>query len=62
MGWGRVVDVKIAHEDHARIETMDTIEKHVVGIGYDRIDFFQLVHMRQLLVKIRVWWSMGCRS
>jgi hypothetical protein len=51
-----VEDVKIKHRHHARV---DTVEKHVVGIGCSRVDFFQLVHTREagwseLLVKIRI--------
>jgi hypothetical protein len=51
-----VGDVKIKHRHHARV---DTVEKHVVGIGCSRVDFFQLVHTREagwseILVKIRV--------
>ena len=58
MGWSRVGDAKLEHRHHARIDTVDTVEKHIVGIGYERIDFLQLVHTREkrrkVLVKIRI--------
>jgi hypothetical protein len=59
MGWSRVGDVKIEDRHHVRI---DTVDKRVVGIGYESIAILQLVHTRdtgghQALVENRVW---GC--
>jgi hypothetical protein len=39
-GWSRVDIAKIEHSHRVRV---DTIDKRVVGIEYERIDFLQLV-------------------
>jgi hypothetical protein len=59
MGWSRVCDVKIEHRHHTRI---DTVEKHVAGIGYEQIDFLQLVPTReagQRKLFLRIWGCIG---
>lgn len=47
MGWSRVGNSKIEHRYHARIDIVDTVEKHVVGVGNEPIDFLQFVHTRE---------------
>jgi hypothetical protein len=51
-------------EDRAGIDIVDTVEKHVVAVGYERIDFLQLVYTREtgrrkILVEIRIWVCVG---
>jgi hypothetical protein len=36
MGWSRVGDVKV---EHRHDDTVETAKEHVVGIGYERINF-----------------------
>jgi hypothetical protein len=62
MGWGGIGDgtessywvgaesvgaVKIAHEHHANIDTVDTVEEHVAST----VDFLLLVRKRESVVK-----------
>jgi hypothetical protein len=61
MDWSWIGDVKIEHRHHERA---DTVDKRIVGIGYDRIDFFQLMHTRKtgrrrVLVKSRSRGKLG---
>jgi hypothetical protein len=45
-------------QNFARIDTVDTVEEHAVGIGYERIDFLQLVRTRES--RRRKIWMWGC--
>jgi hypothetical protein len=45
MGWSGIRDVKIEHGHYARVNAVDTVKKHVVGIGDARLDFLQLLHI-----------------
>jgi hypothetical protein len=58
--------VKIEHSHHAaRVDTKEPVERYVVGIGYERIDFLYLFWCtrenesggRQVVVKIWSWAS-----
>jgi hypothetical protein len=35
--------MKMEHRHHVRIDAVDTVKEHAVGIGYERIDFSQLL-------------------
>jgi hypothetical protein len=51
--------MKVEHRHYAGIESVDTVEKYIVGNGYERIYFVKLVDTREtgrrkVLAKIRM--------
>jgi hypothetical protein len=47
VSWSRVGDTKVEHRHYVLIESVDTVERYVFGIGYERIDFLQSVDKRE---------------
>jgi hypothetical protein len=43
-GWSRIRDEEIGYIQYVRL---DTVDKHVVSIGYGRIDCLKSVHTRE---------------
>jgi hypothetical protein len=60
-GWNRVENVRIELRHHVRI---DVVDRRVVGIEYECINFLWLVHTRntgrhKVLVRNRIWRCIG---